>query len=83
MLCEKYDANVNCYSDISDIVANETYDVISIDGPWGSEGIFRVDILPYIPKCLKKSWCILIDDYERDGEKNLVCELILSQSAGL
>lgn len=75
MLCVKYDANVNCYSDISDIVANETYDVISIDGPWGSEGISRVDILPYIPKCLKKSWCILIDDYERDGEKNLVCEL--------
>jgi|GluameStandDraft_1065615.scaffolds.fasta_scaffold28925_1 hypothetical protein len=75
MFYETYDAAINCYSDISDIVAAETYDVISIDGPWGSEGISRIDILPYIPQCLKKSWCILIDDYERDGEKNLVCEL--------
>ncbi len=72
---EKYGVNINCYSDISDIVADDTYDLISIDGPWGSDGISRTDILPYIPQCLKKSWAVLLDDYERDGEKNLIYEL--------
>ena len=31
---EKYDVSVTCYADISDVIANEKYDVISIDGPW-------------------------------------------------
>lgn len=79
---ETYGVDVNYYSDISDIIADERYDVISIDGPWGSDGISRMDMLPYIPACLKKSWCIMIDDYERDGEKNMIWELenILQQN---
>lgn len=72
---EAYGVHVNTYADISDVIADDTYDVISIDGPWGSDGISRVDILPYIPRCLKRSWCVLVDDYGRAGEKNMVYEL--------
>lgn len=81
---EKYGTNVNCYSDIGDVIEkSNTFDLISIDGPWGSDGISRIDILPYIPQCLKKSWCILVDDYERIGEKNMIVELeeILQKSS--
>jgi hypothetical protein len=72
---ETYGVNVTVYGDISDVIADEAYDVIFIDGPWGSDGISRVDILPYIPRHLKKSWCIIVDDYGRDGEKNMIYEL--------
>lgn len=77
-----YEADVYCYMDFESIVIGKTFDFISIDGPWGSEGISRIDILPYLPQCLKQSFVIMLDDYERDGEKAMIVELekILKQN---
>lgn len=70
-----YGADVNSYTDFHTVVYGKKYDFISIDGPWGSEKISRTDILPYIPHCLEDSFCIMMDDYERLGEYNMIIEL--------
>ncbi|MCH5261127.1 MAG: hypothetical protein J1F18_15375 [Lachnospiraceae bacterium] len=70
----QYGTDIYTYGEIQDIVRGK-YDLISIDGPWGSKGISRKDILPYIPECLEDSFCILLDDYGREGEKNMISEL--------
>lgn len=54
------------------IVEGQKYDFISIDGPYGydSHPFARIDILSYLPQCLRKSFCIVIDDFNRVGEQN-------------
>ena len=52
------------------IVDGNKYDFISIDGPFGSSPFSRIDILNYLPQCLNESFCIVMDDFERIGEKN-------------
>lgn len=71
----KYEVRVNIYADFNSIISDKKYELISIDGPWGSEMLSRIDILSNIPQCLEKSFCIMLDDYERDGEKNMIFEL--------
>ena len=63
------------YKDISNIVANKKYDVISIDGPWGSPKHSRRDIIEYIPSILSDSFVIIMDDSQRDGEGATVKEI--------
>lgn len=70
----QYGTYIYTYGEIQDIIQRK-YDLISIDGPWGSEGISRQDILSYIPGCLEDSFCIMLDDYGREGEKNMISEL--------
>ena len=57
-------------NDFRNIVDFQRYDFISIDGPYGSFPVSRIDILNYFPQCLSKSFCIVIDDYNRIGEQN-------------
>ena len=45
----QYETQIYTYGEIQDIIRK--YDFISIDGPWGSQGISRKDILSYIPEC--------------------------------
>lgn len=66
---KKYRININSYTNFNTVILDKKYEFISIDGPWGSEGISRIDILSHIPQCLEKNFCIMLDDYERDGEK--------------
>ncbi|MBR1729657.1 MAG: hypothetical protein IJ728_09065 [Selenomonadaceae bacterium] len=59
------------------MVAERKFDFISIDGPYGFDvsgtiPCARIDILPYLPSCLNESFCIVIDDFERQGEQNTV-----------
>lgn len=72
---KEYNTEVNVYDNFKKNLINKKYDVISIDGPFGSEQISRIDILECIPECLNKSFIIIIDDYNREGEKNMVFEL--------
>lgn len=69
--------------EFSEILGKNRYDLISIDAPFGSDVLSpyvysRVDIISHIPSCLEKSFCIIIDDYERLGEKN-TADLIMKQ----
>lgn len=68
-----------CYrtKDLKNII--KQYDFISIDGPWGSEGknaSSRIDILQFLPNCLKNSFTIVVDDYNRSGEQRMVDKIL-------
>lgn len=68
--------NIWSYVDFQSCVSGKQYDLILIDGPYGSGAKFsRIDILSIIPENLDDSFAIIIDDYERAGEKNMVKEL--------
>lgn len=57
----------------SEVVEGQRYDFISIDGPYGFNNALpfsRIDILNYLPQCLNESFCLVIDDFNRIGEKN-------------
>ena len=61
------------YSEFKQNIPDYKYQFISIDGPYGGgiREISRIDILDIIPSNLAKSFCIVIDDYNRDSEKNM------------
>ena len=54
--------------------SNKKFDFISIDAPLGGDmkKYARIDVCRLLPHCLKESFVIMIDDYERIGEKNTV-----------
>ncbi len=60
------------YNDFSSVISGKKYNLISIDGPWGGDDISRIDIIKYIPDMLENSFAIIVDDYDRVGEKNTV-----------
>lgn len=50
--------------------------LIIIDGPFGSLNYSRIQILDLIPHCIDfRDFCILIDDYQRAGEKETATEV--------
>lgn len=70
------ESRINVYENFDSVVLNKKYSLISIDGPWGSDGISRIDILPHIPYCIEKDFVILLDDYNRGSEKKMINKLI-------
>ena len=59
------------YDDLSEIIQTKKYDLIIIDGPYGYNRKYpRTNILDIIPKNLSEHFAIILDDYERDGERN-------------
>lgn len=63
------------YHNLGEIIQEKKFDFISLDGPYGTDdpnGFSRIDILNFLPECLNSSFCIILDDYERYGEKNTV-----------
>lgn len=69
-------SDVFVYEKFDSVVNNKRYSLISIDGPWGSDGHSRIDLLNYIPQILQDDFVIIIDDYNRDGEKTMVSLMI-------
>lgn len=60
----------NVYKDLIPSINNKKYDFIIIDGPWGSKNNSRSQIVDIIEnELLEKEFVILIDDFERVGEK--------------
>lgn len=64
------------YTDVREHFGNTKYDFIIVDGPYGFGSYYysRPQILELID-CLADDFCILFDDYNRDGEKHTVNEL--------
>lgn len=60
------------YEDFASVVEGKKYGLISIDGPWGSDIYSRIDIIDYIPSILQDDFVIMVDDFERIGEQNMV-----------
>ncbi|MDR1482990.1 MAG: hypothetical protein LBI74_10220 [Synergistaceae bacterium] len=67
--------SVTAYKGFSEVMRGEKFDLVCIDGPFGSDGYSRVDILEIIPDCFEKSFVIMLDDYDREGEQNTVKEM--------
>jgi hypothetical protein len=63
------------YQGMEEVMAGRKFDFISIDAPYGVDdknGLSRFDIINYVPDCLEHSFCIVLDDYNRWGEKNTI-----------
>ena len=70
--------HIRCYEDFEKDIVPGKYDLIFIDAPIGGDmpDYARIDILKIIPQSLKKSFVIILDDFNRSGEKNMVNELL-------
>lgn len=62
------------YNGFYDHFNGKKFDLISVDGPFGfNDPLFaRIDILQILPDCLNNDFCIIVDDYQRDGERKTV-----------
>lgn len=69
-------SDVYVYENLESVVKNKRYSLISIDGPWGSDEHSRIDLLSYITEILQDHFVIIIDDYNRDGEKTMVSSML-------
>lgn len=70
-----YEKPIYVYQDFAQMIENRKFDFISLDGPYGTDdvnGYSRVDILEILPQCLEEQFCIVLDDFNRAGEKNTV-----------
>lgn len=75
--CFEEDPSVLMYKGFKDSLSDRVYDFVSVDAPFGGGANMyaRVDIIALIPECLAESFVIMVDDANRDGEKNTI-ELI-------
>lgn len=63
-------------ANLNKLVKNNKYDLILVDAPYGSVRYSRVQILSLIPDNIEiNHFCILVDDYNRNGEKDTCTEI--------
>jgi len=68
-LCEG--ENSDKYDSLDDITKDKKFNLIIIDGPIGVDRKYpRTNILDLIPEYLDENFVIILDDAEREGEKN-------------
>lgn len=74
---DRHYTNVTQYAKFASRLNGKKFDFILIDGPYGyrSPEYSRIDILDILPVCLKENFVILMDDCDREGERQ-TCELI-------
>jgi hypothetical protein len=63
------------YKNIDDIWGKGGYDLIIVDGPFGSKHYSRSQIIDIVKYGLPEQFCIFMDDTERNGEKETVKEI--------
>jgi len=52
------------------------FDFIFVDGPYGSDNFSRSQIIHLLENNLQENFCIVMDDYERNGEKETIQEVM-------
>ena len=60
------------YKGFKEALMGKKFDLIFVDGPQGSNEISRVDITEILPEALEKSFVIMVDDSERQGETRTI-----------
>jgi len=69
--------DVNSYSGLKEFINQKKFDLYIIDGPFGSKHYSRYDIVELAKGFAKNDeFIIIIDDYQRIGEKETVHELL-------
>lgn len=70
--------NTRSLKEFKDLITDEKYNLILIDAPIGSEHYSRPQIIKLVENNLDlENFCIIIDDYQRQGEKETTEELKL------
>lgn len=64
------------YEDCSRVFSNQRFDLILVDGPFGSDHFSRSQIIGLAKNNLAQQFCIIMDDYERPGEKETMGEVL-------
>jgi predicted O-methyltransferase YrrM len=64
------------YKDLEEKLGTTKFDLILVDAPYGSDHYSRFQIVDIVPEHLNSSFCIIIDDYNRQGEKETAGELM-------
>ena len=67
--------DVCAFACFADTFANQKFDFICVDAPFGSEGYSRIDVLKLLPDCLTEDFIILFDDTNRGGEMHTLEEI--------
>lgn len=69
--------SVRVYQDFEKIIKGKRFDFISIDAPisYDMSEYARIDIIPFLPSCLKEDFIIILDDYQRIAEKHSADEI--------
>jgi len=62
----------NAYENLAKDVNGKKFSVISVDAPFGSDKYSRRDIVEFLPDILEESFTIVIDDADRNGEKDTI-----------
>lgn len=68
---------IKAFKNFSGGFAGQRFDFIVIDSPSDDKNarFARIDVLRLMPDCLNEDFVIIIDDAEREGEKNTVAEM--------
>ncbi|MFW2512564.1 hypothetical protein ACNI3K_02180 [Demequina sp. SO4-13] len=70
------------YDGFAQAVGEATYDLIVIDGPFGGGAErARIDVLDLIPQSLAERFIIILDDYNRPGEKRTATAIVKALDA--
>ena len=66
-----YNSQNDRYSDLQDVIINNKYNLIIVDGPIGANKQYpRTNVVDLIPNNLAEDFIIILDDVNREGEKN-------------
>jgi 16S rRNA G966 N2-methylase RsmD len=63
------------YEDCSNVFSNQRFDLVLVDGPFGSSHFSRSQIIDLAKSNLSQHFCIIIDDFERPGEQETMEEV--------
>ena len=71
-------AETRTYAGIDDCCAGKKYDLIVVDGPFGSDHYSRSQVIHLAKDNFAKTFCVIMDDTNRIGEKETLSELFSS-----
>lgn len=69
---------VRVFDHFKETFTGNKFDLIFIDAPLGGDMkvYSRIDILSILPECLEEDFVIILDDYNRSGEKGTIKEIL-------
>lgn len=63
---------LNVYDDLNSVINGKKYDLISLDGTWGSKMLSGAELLDYVPDALAESFVLIVNDCKRAADQGLL-----------
>ena len=64
------------YKGLDEVCKEQKYDLILVDGPYGSDHYSRYQLVNLVQNNLADRFCLIMDDYERPGEQETIEEVL-------